>query len=227
MANEHEKIDFKPLSSGLGFHPFSDGLPYAPLSPSPQGGAPQKTRPLATGTGAVAAGTPTFATRIPKVNVPIAKPALETISLSASSTAAVHPQRLGFTYVLKRIIAYLVDLTLSLSLAGICFAWVFWNEPQFPERLFHSQVTWMISLYALAFPWVMITGQELIFKSTLGKRIFKLRLNATTGALLLRAIFFLPSLFFLGTGLLWCLFDPQRRCWHDLITQIQPLSNQS
>jgi hypothetical protein len=50
---EKEKIKFKPLHEGMGFHPFTDGLPYAPES---------KSKTPTTGTGATAAGRPQFAT---------------------------------------------------------------------------------------------------------------------------------------------------------------------
>ncbi|MEK7692309.1 MAG: hypothetical protein AAB425_14940, partial [Bdellovibrionota bacterium] len=48
------KLEFKPLSDGLGFHPFSDGMPYAPVSKKPL-----TARKM--GLGAEAAGPPSFA----------------------------------------------------------------------------------------------------------------------------------------------------------------------
>jgi len=56
---EKEKIKFKPLHEGMGFHPFSDGLPYAPES---------KSKASSTGTGATAAGRPQFVTQTQNVN---------------------------------------------------------------------------------------------------------------------------------------------------------------
>jgi len=53
---EKAKIQFKPLHEGMGFHPFSDGLPYAPESKT-------KYATPSTGTGAVSAGRPRFATQ--------------------------------------------------------------------------------------------------------------------------------------------------------------------
>ena len=52
---EKEKIKFKPLHEGMGFHPFSDGLPYAPESKAK----------YQNGAGATVAGRPQFATSIP------------------------------------------------------------------------------------------------------------------------------------------------------------------
>jgi hypothetical protein len=54
---EKEKIQFKPLHDGMGFHPFSDGLPYAPESKKAT-----SPRVSSTGSGATAAGRPHFAT---------------------------------------------------------------------------------------------------------------------------------------------------------------------
>jgi hypothetical protein len=48
---EKNKIQFKPLHEGMGFHPFSDGLPYAPESKTKYGN----------GAGATSAGRPKFA----------------------------------------------------------------------------------------------------------------------------------------------------------------------
>lgn len=83
MDNKGEKkIQFKPLHSGVGFHPFSDGLPYAPQSkaaaqPIKQPHTPsalpgvrtasvsrpvpsQQTTPLTAPSGATAAGRPVY-----------------------------------------------------------------------------------------------------------------------------------------------------------------------
>jgi hypothetical protein len=64
---EKDKIQFKPLHEGMGFHPFSDGLPYAPESKAASAGSkinPSAARTTSTpmGTGAMAAGRPQFAT---------------------------------------------------------------------------------------------------------------------------------------------------------------------
>jgi uncharacterized RDD family membrane protein YckC len=60
------KLNFKPLSEGLGFHPFSDGLPYAPISKA-------NTGTTQSGSGATAAGTPTIARSAPRISVPTAR----------------------------------------------------------------------------------------------------------------------------------------------------------
>src|SRR4051794_28786408 len=65
MEKEKE-LSFAPITDGLGFHPFSNGLPYAPVTKpatpsSPT--APRVSLNLSSGTGAVAAGAPSFVTR--------------------------------------------------------------------------------------------------------------------------------------------------------------------
>jgi hypothetical protein len=54
---EKNKIKFKPLHEGMGFHPFSDGLPYAPES-----NAKETKSKYQNGSGANAAGRPQFVT---------------------------------------------------------------------------------------------------------------------------------------------------------------------
>jgi hypothetical protein len=60
---EKNKIQFKPLHEGMGFHPFSDGLPYAPESKSK----------YSSGSGATSAGRPQFAN--PALSGPALAPA--------------------------------------------------------------------------------------------------------------------------------------------------------
>src|ERR1700687_3561817 len=86
MEQGGKRIDFKPITQGLGFHPFSDGLPYAPVSKAAQ--RPQATphtplsremarelaKEFAAGAGAISAGQPGFAYP-PRVTVPVASPA--------------------------------------------------------------------------------------------------------------------------------------------------------
>lgn len=51
---EKNKIQFKPLHEGMGFHPFSDGLPYAPESKAKTANTSRSAA------GASAAGRPRF-----------------------------------------------------------------------------------------------------------------------------------------------------------------------
>jgi uncharacterized RDD family membrane protein YckC len=82
----------------------------------------------------------------------------------------------------------------------------------------------MISiLFFTLFNWALVTAQEIAFGTTIGKRIFGLMIQGNTSAIFLRAFFFLPSLGFCGIGLLWSLFDRRKRCWHDVVVNVQPI----
>ncbi len=77
-------------------------------------------------------------------------------------------------------------------------------------------------LFLCVFNWAITTAQEVAFSTSLGKRLFGLALNGSASAIFLRAFFFLPSVGFAGIGLIWALFDRRKRCWHDLVVDLQP-----
>ena len=60
---------------------------------------------------------------------------------------------------------------------------------------------------------------------TIGMRAWRIRIAAAEGGILpwpralLRFIVALVSLGALGLGFLWCLFDRERRAWHDLVAR--------
>jgi hypothetical protein len=78
-------------------------------------------------------------------------------------------------------------------------------------------------VFLAMFNWSIMTAQEVLLGTTLGKRMFGLVLRGGTSALFLRSFFFLPSLIFCGLGIVWALFDRRKRCWHDHAVDIQPL----
>lgn len=213
MEREREKIDFKPLTPGLGFHPFSDGLPYAPVSPKPLA--------KSMGAGATAAGTPKFASSIPRVNVPVARSVQPQPEILQSPLLNLE-SHYDFFYLLRRVFAYLVDTLINLSFAGASFTALLWNQNLQPELLENPGTIILSGIFFFAFSWALITAQEIAFGTTLGKRIFGLEIEGTVVAVFLRAFFFLPSICFLGVGLLWSLMDSKKRCWHDLIVNLQP-----
>jgi len=54
------KLNFTPVSEGLGFHPFSNGLPYAPVGKTQRTNAPLSSPVSSSGAGATAAGPSSF-----------------------------------------------------------------------------------------------------------------------------------------------------------------------
>jgi hypothetical protein len=236
-------IQFKPITDGLGFHPFSDGLPYAPVSkrslakpvPAPSGqmagpparppGAPfaPKAPGMMMGTGAVAAGAPTFVP--PRVNVPVARPAALTPAPAPSIVPAPSAleDRYGWLYLLKRVCAFAIDTGLNLTLAGSALSLALWHEDVSPELVLSGNL-WLVGGAFLVFiNWALILAQELAFGTTIGKRIFGLAVIGSAAALFVRAFFLLPGLAFGGLGVLWAALDRRKRCWHDRIAGIQPI----
>jgi hypothetical protein len=60
------------------------------------------------------------------------------------------------------------------------------------------------------------------FGTTLGKRIFGMKLDGDGFSCFMRSILFIPSLVFGGLGLWIAIFDSRKRCWHDRVTKLQP-----
>jgi len=249
MEQGKKGIDFKPITQGLGFHPFSDGLPYAPVSKSaarPQATphTPQRdltrdvARELSGGAGAVSAGKPDFA-YTPRVSVPVAapapkvstqvkKPALQKAVAQQTAKAAPTAQsfgepKFGYVYLLKRVFAYSLDTILNTSLLATGLSFALLNEDMNPDLLMNPGIVMISILFFVLFNWALITAQEIAFGTSIGKRIFGLMVQGSTSAIFLRAFFFLPSISFCGVGLLWGLFDQRKRCWHDVVVNVQPI----
>lgn len=229
------KIDFKPLSEGLGFHPFSDGLPYAPVNPSNRAGnitrpnpTPQTSRAMLNGAGAVSAGPaqPVLSRpTAPRVSVPVAK-ALEALATSvAQPEAAMSEAAFGFGYLGRRCLAYFIDSALNLGLGFGALAIVLQQQGQSLQGALTPGIAFLTFLLAAVANWALITAQEVGIGTTLGKRLMGLRLSGDPASVFLRAFFFVPSAAFCGLGLLWAIFDRRRRCWHDVVVDLQPIQS--
>lgn len=185
---------------------------------------PKPNPEFSRGTGAVSAGPATFVR--PRVQVPVAtiKPSAPVAKAAAAPVPVLQPvPTYGFVYLLKRIMAYTIDSTVNLALLAGGLILALWNQDVRVESFMNPSVLFFGVIFGLIFNWALITAQEVIFSTSIGKRIFGLALKGGTGAILLRAFFFIPSLAFCGIGLAWGLFDHQRRCWHDLVGAIQPV----
>ncbi len=230
-------LDFKPLTDGLGFHPFADGLPYAPVrktqAPLPEA-QPQQ------GTGAVSAGHARFATQLPRVpvarvSVPVASSLpLQESAIQARNPLPAAPEKSGvpapgsqpmqsWAYLPKRLLAYSLDSAFNMGLCAVAFGGALWKQGIPPESLLSPGTVVLFTLFLLGFNWAILTAQEVAFGTSLFKRLFGLELDGSATAIFLRAFFFLPSLGFCGVGLLWAGLDRRRRCWHDLVVNLQPV----
>lgn len=239
QGRESPQLYFKPINEGLGFHPFSDGLPYAPVS--------KKSR--SNGVGATAAGTPLFAKTLPKIapapkpeptpqslglgvgNIPVASAVLAPAaapapqpqnSLPTVAEVLSQASTYGMGYVTRRILAHLLDTGLNLGLCAAGLSAVMLKQDLSPDLLLSPGVALGAVLFVLFFNWSLIASQEIAFGTSFGKRMFGLAIPGGTTTLIFRSILFLPSIGLCGLGLLWSLFDGQKRCWHDLATGVQP-----
>ena len=215
-------IEFKPLTEGLGFHPFSNGLPYTPAKP----------RVSSNGTGAVAAGRPQFVYQ-PRMATPVATPVLEPQMTAPTLTPSVRLQPQAFTprkfevpqegILAFRVLGFLVDTAIHFLLGFLALTLLVWKGPLDNEAIRSGALTVGV-LFLCVLNWALIAAQEVVFKTSFGKRLFGLILRTESDrepspiVLLLRAILFVPSTAFAGLGLLWAAFDEKRRCWHDLAT---------
>jgi RDD family len=221
MENKGEKpIEFKALTDGLGFHPFSNGLPYAPITPqSTPRPAPKPN--FESGTGAYSAGRPTFVTT-QRVQVQRAAPQAQTLVAKAPPLLPIQPPHYGFEYIARRFLAYFVDSFLNMSLGAGTLFLVLWKQDSNLESLLNPSILVISALFLMFFNWAMITAQEVAFHTSVGKKFFGLQLHGSLGAILMRAILFVPSSAVFGLGVLWILFSGNGRCWHDSASGAQP-----
>lgn len=221
---QDEPLEFKPLSSGLGFHPFSNGLPYTPKAGTPVA-PPSIDRPeFRNGTGATAAGMPRFAPPPKRPMPPASAPAAVTSAPSASYASPETENRPGFGYLLSRALAYSVDTLLNtfLTFIGLCFAFGGFRYSTV-RQLLTPEMLILAAVGIMVLNWALITSQEILFHTTFGKKVFGLELKGRPTQILLRAVLFVPSAMCLGLGIFWSLFDSKRACWHDRASNVQPV----
>ena len=161
----------------------------------------------------------------PYPSSPIAQPQVKGMHVGVTTrfpVTALAPAAPGFLYILKRSLAFILDLALVSGLCVTAFGWTLWRQKIPATSLVSPDLALLFFTFLAVFSWAMIVAQELAFGTTVGKRIFGLVLIGSPAAIFLRAFFFLPSAGFAGIGLLWSLFDEHRRCWHDLASEVQP-----
>jgi len=218
---QNEKIKFKPLHDGVGFHPFSEGLPYAPQvktasKPEPKTVLPSISPSFNRGAGATVAGTPTFAT--PKTTRQLQQTAnaqsATTPTFVAKSEPVATTVPVQESVLLRaRFFAYLLDTVMHLG---------FWiGVDLLGAFLFHFQLdasllarNWVgFSIFFAFSQWFFIAMQELLFETSFGKSFFGLEFKQTrksffASSLFLRSIVFMLGTVCLGLGLI---YRPQDR----------------
>ncbi len=208
---EKNKIQFKPLHEGMGFHPFSDGLPYAPESkakaaPATTGAAAAGTG--GTGTGAVAAGRPRFQTStapLPRSGMKTARqlqqqeqPRIVTPTPAAAKTK--EPVSVEAP-VRTRFFAYLLDTVLHAGFwIGTNLAALFFFDFQLDGELVRENAGQFIAFFVVS-QWIFVALQEVLFENSLGKSFFGLEFQRNHRSLFLRSAVFLLGILAGGLGL--------------------------
>jgi hypothetical protein len=214
---KEKEIQFKALSDGLGFHPFANGLPYSPPANKIQ--PDQEKKPdFSNGTGAYTAGRPSFV--YPKATP--AKPVAASAPVVAAKPLLQADQTLGFEYLLNRVLSFMVDSFLNILLSSTILGFCLWSQSNNFDFMMNSGVLIISACFLLFFNWAMTTSQEILFHTSIGKKLFGLRLQGSLGAILGRAVLFIPSAAFFGLGVVWAAFNKNRVTWYDAATGIQP-----
>jgi len=241
--NTKSDIEFKPLTQGLGFHPFADGLPYAPNGRN----APGQNPTLSKGTGAVAAGNPSFSyprTQPAIQSTPMTNPSIDRIrkelevlaqararqntppvsvvSTPVSAVSHLNFKSFGMGYSFARVAAYFIDSAFNLSICAAILSTALVSKDIEALGLYQLKPLLIAGTFLFLCNWSLIAAQEVAFGTSLGKRIFGLKLEGTGMEVFMRAVLFIPSLMFSGLGILMAIFDSRKRCWHDQVTQLQP-----
>jgi hypothetical protein len=241
-----EGLGFHPFSDGLPYAPLSKGQSKGQRAGDGQKDFQRGSQPsrgdLSQGDGAIAAGPQkmmpfTHATIrrssgvIPQVSVPTAnrENRMSNILIDADSKKIKSPPSdnlnaslFGYSYLFKRSLAYLLDFFLDVFLISGAMELLIWKQNINRSVFSNPTVMLIFILFLFGSHWILMTSQEVLFKTTVGKSIFGLKLRGSSLMLVLRAFFFIPSSTFFGLGLIWGLFDSQKRCWHDRVVNIQP-----
>lgn len=200
------KIKFKAISSGLGFHtlPESTAIPATPIQPLPMRSS-----------GAVSAGParPVPAAFTPKPTLPAPTPALAAEPIVERNLLW---QR-GTAYVLDTLLYW--SLCAALLLLASLLLRVEISQFAAPEFIGLSVA------FLAVFSWSVIAAQEIVFGTTLGKRLFDLRLEGSPIRILFRAILFLPTLLLAPITLIFALQDHRFRALHDRLSGVVPFES--
>lgn len=251
MEKEKEKkIAFKPMTDGLGFHPFSEGLPYSPnsnqkekISQSGSGAVSgnkqghyrftntvpatkvlpksEVSRPSHIHLGPIPP-RPTY-TPAPQIQ-PSFKPTAQTQKMQTQEKPVLlGVSQYSFFYSTKRVLAFLLDSMVNLTICSIALAFVLNRLEISMSQFKQTEAMLILGAFLWVFNWALITAQDVAFGTSVGKRSFSLALEGKPFVLLLRSFLFLISFGFALLGILWAVIDPKRRCWHDILSHTQPI----
>jgi hypothetical protein len=224
---QNEKIKFKPLHEGVGFHPFSEGLPYAPQAqtktePKPRPNSNTAIRDLPRATvnpaGATSAGIPSFnIPSMPKTtrqlreqkNNPLAsspvvtrsnKPIIPGKSLEENQDADLRTR--FFAYLLDTVVHLFFWIAITLvATVGLKF--------EIDGSLITRNWTGFLGFFLFS-QWFFIAMQETLFENSIGKSFFGLEFRRNRKSDLTSSLFVRSIVFMIGSlTLLGFFFRPQ------------------
>ncbi len=181
MDNKGEKkIQFKPLHSGVGFHPFSDGLPYAPQSKAvatPKKVAPQpaaqSVRTSAPPAGAVAAGRPIYAAT-PRATSQKISPKNEVEVMGGTQSSTIPSPVVSSVPLTTRekVFSFLFDASIH-AIAWLLVVWVMriGFESDLLIEIVRAQPGILLTAYCVS-QWIWIRLPQTVFGRSAGQAFF-------------------------------------------------------
>lgn len=197
MKDENTEISFRPLSEGLGINHFTDGLPYAPQSqknirkPQAHFEFPPPRAPRIK--------TEQEAALIPETTIKKTEKAAE--------CAGLFPRAAGFLFDIV-VVALFFGLIVTL---GFFFAGV--AVPTF-DNLLAARELYLSMFLVIYFGYFLV--QEMAWGTTLGKSLFRIRLQNSSATMRGLRTFLFAALS--GLSVIVCMISPRRRGLHDILT---------
>jgi uncharacterized RDD family membrane protein YckC len=131
---------------------------------------------------------------------------------------------LQYAGIVRRLMAIMYDLFLLLAILFIAtaIAMIFnqGNAIEPGQAIYPYYIIYLLVLSFVFYGWFWTHGGQ-----TLGMKTWKMRLQQEDGTRLswrlamIRFAIALISVSVLGLGFIWALFEPKKRCWHDLASR--------
>jgi uncharacterized RDD family membrane protein YckC len=227
--NEINPLKFRPITEGLGLDHLSDTKPHLPSKKSNTQvnvNIPKAPRPL----------NGSHQINYRRDTVSMVENKAQQAALAANRTVLSTQNNIP-AQNFSRIFAYLLDL-LFISTASYVILWLSLKFVMSSTPVTHVHgllVDWFKSsfevqvsvvLLAIVFYYGYFLLLESTWKRSIGKAIFRIYIQSPSFAhILFREALFVVSILPAGIGLLWGFFDPRKRCWHDVLTDSEVISN--
>jgi len=223
---QNEKIKFKPLHEGIGFHPFSEGLPYAPqtkvdskpVRPNASTASRDLPRTPANPVGATSAGIPSFSIpSMPKTTRQLREQKNNPVISGPIATKNNKPIIPGKTFeaeqdadLRSRFFAYLLDTVIHLSFwIAVTLVATLGMKFEIDGNLITQNWSGFLMFFIFS-QWFFIAMQETLFENSLGKGFFGLEFKRNRKSFLTSSLFIRSIVFMIGSlTLVGFFFRPQ------------------